>query len=545
MHQVSTSKIRHIFNIACFALFIIGMGVYFIAAPKMHDDYWFMIGLRPWYEAQGMKLPDNGGDIFSYGVPWKGIWQTWEAHYLRDNARLTNIFATVFLILPKWVGSGLMTLLLAWSFILMMRILNMDFRSRLVPFALIMWACLFPWHDTFGSLVFQFNYVLPGWASLMLLLFLKRRVEEGRPASSWWVFILSLGIGLIHEGFSVSLSFSLIALAIFFREWRRPFVFAAAAGLFAGAVALLAVPGMLARFIIAVRPYMKLQAVTKFVVSLKLCFFICLIVLILRLIYTNSGVFRSYVRGSFLPIFSGVAVGVFVLIRPISGGGDRVAYWMCVCLTMLVLHTSRLLFNRYRQYILCIPGVRRVAPALVASILVLSGLRLYNFDIAALDLHKEMGLIRDMVMHGKDGARRTFYLSLPYDTFDAGETNLIRGGFYNNGMTFYNSYLNAVMDVDTVGSFGGAVPASLRRVTAESGVPVGNAGNIRKVGKEYFVVNPEKCVYLVDPYHFIYVSIQGDHRSDNKRVNGWFYGIRFYSEADGKRYMWLYRKTKY
>lgn len=108
-------KLKHIsyspsavWNYIFISVFIILIGGYLIIMPKHADDYWFLMeGLDKWFLKQGLTDANAGGDIIKYGIPWKEIKATWSYHYNFDNARLGNILVPFFLLLPKWVGSGL------------------------------------------------------------------------------------------------------------------------------------------------------------------------------------------------------------------------------------------------------------------------------------------------------------------------------------------------------------------------------------------------------------------------------------------------------
>ena len=189
-------------------LFLVGMGFFFIGMPKYYDDYWYMWHLYPWFETQGILYPENGGNIFSAGIPWQGIFDTWVEHYNEDNIRLPNMLVPVFLLFPKWIGSGLMVLLSGWTIVLVLKVSNIDWhKSPLVPPVIFYWMFMMPWRDYFGALDYQFNYILSSWVALILLTFLH---PDGRCAgkSEWnlkcaGVFLLAFITGICHEGIGV------------------------------------------------------------------------------------------------------------------------------------------------------------------------------------------------------------------------------------------------------------------------------------------------------------------------------------------------------
>lgn len=60
------------------------------------DDLWY-----------GLRFKDYViGDI-NLATVCSDIWETWKSHYLTDNSRLSNVVFVPFLLLPKWIGSGI------------------------------------------------------------------------------------------------------------------------------------------------------------------------------------------------------------------------------------------------------------------------------------------------------------------------------------------------------------------------------------------------------------------------------------------------------
>lgn len=221
-----------------FALF----GFFLIGMPKYIDDYWFMEFLRPWFDAQGIADPDGGGNIFKAGIPWREIAATWWHHYEYDNIRLANIMVVIFLMFPKWLGSGVA--LVAWMYAVVrgFGLAGLDWsRSPLLPVALALYYVLMPWSDSFGSMDYQFNYLVPAAGAVWLLM----RVSRRRTGLVWWTGTVVLGIlvGWWHEGVGVPLACGLVALLIF-RPYRTPGVLITALAIFATVFTVLSGPGM-------------------------------------------------------------------------------------------------------------------------------------------------------------------------------------------------------------------------------------------------------------------------------------------------------------
>lgn len=233
-------------------LFFVGMGVFFIGMPKFVDDYWYMAHLRSWFELQGITVPEEGGNILRYGIPLEGIVETWRQHYVVDNIRLPNLIIPFFLLFPKWIGSGIMLLLFAGCVFLVYRLAGIDWRmSQSVPISICGWMFLMPWSDHFGSMDYQFNYILSSWVALQLMLYLKRRALKVKVCcvSRDFIFALLLGFitGICHEGISVPFIAGLSVVIVLFRPWRNSGSIAAAVGLVLGICFLFMCPGMRSR----------------------------------------------------------------------------------------------------------------------------------------------------------------------------------------------------------------------------------------------------------------------------------------------------------
>ncbi len=160
-------------------LYMAGFMCFFTFMPKCSDDYWYMMFLRPWYAAQGIIDPENGGNIFKAGIPFDAIWETWKNHYDIDNVRLGNLLAPVLLMFPKWLGSGLMGIVWLYVTISAFRVAGIEMRNTLiVGVALVLFYFLLPWRVRMGALDYQLNYI-PSSALVLWLFLLLRRLRGG------------------------------------------------------------------------------------------------------------------------------------------------------------------------------------------------------------------------------------------------------------------------------------------------------------------------------------------------------------------------------
>lgn len=234
-------------NVLWLLMYLMGMGVFFVGMPKYYDDYWYMEHLRPWFEAQGVMVPENGGNIFSRGIPWSGIWDTWREHYLTDNIRLPNLIMPFLLLFPKWVGSGLMTLLWGVSVFTSFRLAGIDWRkSCLVVPALFMWTFMMPWGDHFGVMNWQLNYIMPISIALVYVLYVGKE-EKTSLRNRVVVVLLGFIVGMSHEGISIPVLAGILGQSLISEGEERKRRLWGAAGVFLGIVLLASVPGTAVR----------------------------------------------------------------------------------------------------------------------------------------------------------------------------------------------------------------------------------------------------------------------------------------------------------
>lgn len=231
-------------NFLWLLLFFVGFGFFLIGMPGYHDDYWYRYHLREWFVAQGVMYPEDGGNVFAAGFPWKEIRITWYSHFMGDNIRLVNLFAPLLLIFPKWVGSGLMLIFWVMTVFASFRFAGVDWRrSPLVPVAMAAWLFFLPWSDRFGELDFQLNYIVPPFVGLWLAMMLRKREDAGLRDSLPVLPVAFLACAC-HEVVGVPMLAGIIFVAIFFRRRRGWAAYMAIAGIIAGGLLLLYSPGM-------------------------------------------------------------------------------------------------------------------------------------------------------------------------------------------------------------------------------------------------------------------------------------------------------------
>lgn len=341
-------RLKNNINIPILLLWVVGIGFFFCGMPKYIDDFWYLENFRPWFEAQGIDRPENGGNIFTAGFPAESFYETLIYRYNTDNIRLGNILATLFLLFPKWLGSGIMTILFGWCAILIMKICGLNWRkSPALPALLFLLTFCLPLHDQFGSLVFQFNYILPAW--LTLLLYYKLKNGKGNPVNALITFIIGFVLGVTHEGFSVPVAVGLCSIFVLYRTWRCTDVMLSIIGLTAGFVILLSIPPVMN--VITDTDALPISYIVKaslaYLITETPAFFIMLLCWIITLIRLNP---REVLREALFPfIFFSSATLAPIIMR--SFAEIRAAFWIDLGAAMGITRLLCLNFpNLFRRY---------------------------------------------------------------------------------------------------------------------------------------------------------------------------------------------------
>lgn len=227
-------------------LFMCGMGVFLIGMPKYTDDWWFLSSLGDWLHQHGCDWLTEGVNVFSTGLPMEEIRSLWQFHYCYDNARIGNVIVMFFLFLPKWIGSGIALCCLLYAIMSSFSLLGINWRgSALVPLSLALWYFIMPWQNHMGSLVYQFNYVLPSALSLWVLNMKYTRGKNLGPA--WLLFTGGVLLGAWNEAFSLPLLCGLAASMVFDRKERNQRNLVLLIALCIGIAWLFAAPGFSVR----------------------------------------------------------------------------------------------------------------------------------------------------------------------------------------------------------------------------------------------------------------------------------------------------------
>lgn len=335
-------------NVPLLLLWLVGFGIFFGGMPKYNDDYWYMAGLKPWFEAQGITNPDDGGNIFTNGIPFDAIRDIWQYHYQQDNIRLPNVIVPFFLLLPKWVGGTLVTFLLGWITVLAIRIAGYDWRkSPVTPLVIFVTTFFFPWRDNFGVQVFQFNYIISTWICLCLFHWL-RKVRSGPIA---WTVALLFGFvaGWSHEGIALPTACGLFALFICYRKWRRWEVALAIVGIATALCFLAHTPHTTGHIQFTINSLLKDFGVyLLYILPIGVPIYFIMLVSILAIVIYGQGhrLFRNYKI-----VFCLASATASILITALTQSFSRVTIWatlvsMIALLIMLRMTTKR----RFQTY---------------------------------------------------------------------------------------------------------------------------------------------------------------------------------------------------
>lgn len=193
-------------GIVAVALLTVTFAVFFIGMPRYLDDLWYSVHLKPWLDGEP-------------GAPlWQAIKNTWVEHMIIDNVRLANMVCVPFMILPKWVGSGISALLWGVSMAWGAKLAGLEPRrlTPLLALGLCLWAFFMPWYDSMGVENFQFNYM---WSTFFAVGVL-RLFFSARERNHALLFAVGLLVGLWHEGFTAPLLAALFTLVVCYPAFR-------------------------------------------------------------------------------------------------------------------------------------------------------------------------------------------------------------------------------------------------------------------------------------------------------------------------------------
>lgn len=524
---------RFSWNWVWIGLFVVGFGVFFVGMPKFYDDYMFMVRLRPWFEAQGVVYPENGGNVLSSGFPCLMVVDTWAEAYAIDNIRIAQLLLPICLIFPKWVNS--MVIAIIWGIIvyLIFKAAKIDNKkSLLVPAGLALLLYGLPWCDHFGAIAYQFNYVLSGFVFMLLLFYagvfghLDKRASY--PTKGWLQMLgaFAFGVlgGLMHEGFAVPVVCALVVLVIFYPRFRTLKNLFIICGVAVGAAVLLSVPGMRERAAVSASSQNGLEHTLRYLGRdgwAGTLFYLSLAFGLLK---------QKSLRPALSPltVFAIVNGLVTLAIAAYTGRAGRLFFWMNLVYIIGILYLWRSCFSLHKRI------WRATAKAVSAVLLIAVYLNLGYADYYALEYRR----LQKEVM--------TDYVSDP-DKFFFGDCRIFKDqsplvGYMMHTKFHYAGMFNVrwFFDLGEERKPHDEVifPTSFRTLTADSGKPVPGDGKIRELDGYYFAkaeditqdYTPSEPLSAWVDFGKGYVHVLAEAH-------------RFRSEADGKEYVWIIPDT--
>lgn len=337
-------------NIVWISLFAIGMGIFLIGMPKYLDDLWFLCSFGDWFRGNGVDYPTNDINLFSTEFPWKEIQETWRDHYMYDNARLGNIIVVLFLLLPKWIGSLICLGIGIYVIIKSFDICGIDIsRSALVPFGLALWYILMPWQNHMGSLVFQFNYIIPSILAIFVLKFIFCRMTKIHQLPLLFVetLIISILFGVWNEAFSIPIISGLTLTLLFYKPLRNLNTYAALTGLTIGLLWLLLTPGFSVRYNALDHSYVGnvLTVIKRFVKIISFHPSIVILIILQGWILLKKGQ-RNLRKSPFICFVNTSAVGSIILSF-LTTGMPRSAWWCDMISVIGILYILQRYYGLY------------------------------------------------------------------------------------------------------------------------------------------------------------------------------------------------------
>lgn len=516
------------FNFWLLLLFFVGLGFFLIGMPKYSDDYDFLMMVRPWMAAHGVEFPEEGVPLWRTGMPWNEILDTWTWSIANNNGRLANVIAVVLLLFPKWVGSGAALICFAASVMLSLRMAGIDWkRSPLVPLAIALFMFALPWRDRMGALDYQLNYLVSSFLAILLFYYLfYRKRRRMIPA-----FLIALLCGAWHEGISAPALCGILCVAAVSGRWRDRCVWTAVAGLSFGLLWLFLagysrhLDG--AMFRNAAFDKVWLEDLTAVIWPVAL-FILSAVVLSVR-----NGI-GAIVADSFL-LFCVVSALASSGIYIITGYSERVIWWGCFASVCGTLTAVRYLMPRV---------VVRYSPASAvfgAMLIALTFTHLAFVGYYTLQVRGEMK--RNLELWRSDNSGSLF-TSLPQFS----ELPWICGYLpdYHDSWTAFESSAAYWFGDDehpngdwTRMQVQSPVPERLRKVTADSGLPVPGSNSVRVYENCLFMPFDKDYDWMLackSPYLWRRTS-RMDFGKGFVTVRTVF--VPFISKEDGRRYIYL------
>lgn len=510
-------------NLLWIFLFAAGLGVFLIGMPKYIDDYWYMVHLGPWFESQGLFSPENGGDVAAHGIPWGMIRDTWAEHWTTDNSRLVNCIVPLVELFPKWFGSTISLICWIWAMFMSFRLAGVDWRrSAFVPVALALWGFLMPWRDSMGSIAYNLTYLCESaFALLLVSIYLKGRSGWRRSVA---LFVLGALTGWWHEGFGLPLIAGALALAMLFRKYREPGTWWAVAGLACGVAVVFLAPAM------AYRMNENLHLEARHVVSslikglaLNVPYVVSAALVAVAVMKRRGG--KDLLRDP-LVVFSLVSGLASMAMIFVTFTNSRVVWWADLISIVCIMRVVELAWpGSWRVY--------RPWSGVIGGVL-LGLLYAHQCVVAYYALEYRRELARCVAFYEANPGRSIFGRVRTGENLPALALNLPDVLEYQNGLAPMSAYWRELGREDHFY----IIPEELCRVTSDSGRPLEGDSGMRQLGCWLFYEADER----IEGYPPT-VGAEADYGRGYVPVQARL--AEFVSEADGRRYVYVYLYTNW
>lgn len=195
---MTANRINRILIALIAAITVIGAVVWDYYTPYTADDYFYREIIRDDFAPTTETWPGANEDITTLPQAWESI-----KNHTVYNGRLANFTHILMQPAGRTAESIFLGLCIGALFLLLCRCIRSFSGTLTVPgiiaATLSFWIIL-PWHDTFQSLDFQCNYVLPSLVVVILILLFKKSNGTGT-RQKILIFLLAVSCSWLHEGF--------------------------------------------------------------------------------------------------------------------------------------------------------------------------------------------------------------------------------------------------------------------------------------------------------------------------------------------------------
>lgn len=510
--------VKHPLAGSLWLLFVASIILFFAGMPRYVDDIWYSERFSEWLAGDGS------------GFPWSEMRETWVSHYLTDNARLSNVFVVPFLLIPKWIGSTLAAVALGYA--LIKGAMMADKRMRIAGTGLIMILAAYclPWYDSMGSQDLQFNYAIPTWMALWAAAYFLEAHKRGL----WQSLILLLAgiiFGAWHEGISVPAAGGFMALLILFPRYRTLPNALLCAGTLIGFAYLLSCPVFFSR-----------AGETEAIFSTSHLLFIAishpafLLAMLIATVMLFSRRGRNELSDPWI-IFLIVSAVLSVAIHLVATRTPRTGWWgefASILLTAALAARLKWCDSRIDSIFGVVFIIIAFAHQLLTDIYSFRIRKAFDAAVAQYAAAKEGEIF--LVFDTEHDPSIIAWFSPDFTLF-AGKSNreIVKNYYHPEDSLEFS-----------------VIPLQLRDVTMSAGTPLGGNAGVREAGNRLFMPLNDSIAALIsgrDPEKSVIETAatltSGEMKADvdygitTKRSQRVFY-IPFTSQADGRRYVWLY-----